>query len=239
MNTPLFHLSKDFYTLFEGLKGVLFFVKGEKGQILGGNKRFAEHCGFKVASEVIGKTDKDIFPIALAEQFIADDLQVMQSRHGKKDIIELFPNYLGDLAWFITNKIPLYNKSGQITALCGTCQPYQDSGLYIGPYNQIHHALEYLKEHYTQPVSNGQLAEISGLSIRQFEKRFRQVFNTTAQKYIMKLRILKSCELILSQDYAMAEISQQLGFFDQSAFSNHFKTVVGMSPLKYLKAHKN
>ena len=91
-----------------------------------GNQLFVHHCGFELEGDLIGKNDYDIFPSELAEQYIKDDQRILESGEPKKNIIELFPNYLGDPIWFMTNKIPLFDRDNKIIGLIGTCQSYEE-----------------------------------------------------------------------------------------------------------------
>ena len=230
-------LTKDIHFLFENLKGVLFFMKDIDSVLITGNKLFAEHCGFNSPDELTGKSDFDIFPVELAENFREDDLSVIKTGKTKLNIVELFPNYLGDLEWFITNKIPIFDENNKVTVICGIAQKYEDSAHFYRPLGEIANALDYLKNNYMSTLSNTELAEKSGLSVRQFERRFKDLFKTTPQKYITKLRILKACELLLSEDMTIVEIALKLGFYDQSAFTSHFKKLTGHTPLQYIKKH--
>ena len=231
-------LSMNFLRLFEDMKGVLFFVKDLECRLVYTNLALAEHLGFETAEELIGLNDFDIFPREQAERYREDDRDVIDNEKEKKSIVELFPNYLGDFVWFSTHKIPLFDKEGRIWGLCGILQTYEDSLKLMGPLDDIHKALEYMHENFTTKISNKTLADIAGVSIRQFEKRFKQVFHSTAHNYILKLRILSACDLLLSKNVTITELALDLGFYDQSAFSRTFKKQVGLSPMQYIKKHK-
>ena len=233
--TELSLFSRHVFELFEGIKGVLFFLKSTDCKIVSGNQLFAEHCGYETVEALNGRSDFDIFPIEIAQQFRTDDLEVMSSKVAKQNVIELFPSYLGDLEWFVTRKIPLFDHSGSVVGLCGTCQSYEGSSHTMRPYQELYPAMQHIKSHLNQKLSNQALAAIAGLSVRQFERRFKQLFHCSAHQYILKLRILKSCDLLLSRNMAMADVALEMGFYDQCAFSNQFKKIIGVSPLKYLK----
>ena len=235
LGTELGLFSQHVFELFEGIKDVLFFLKSADCQIVAGNQLFAEHCGFESVEALNGKSDFDIFPTEIAQQFRNDDLEVMQSKVAKQKVIELFPNYLGDLEWFVTNKIPLFDHAGTVVGLCGTCQFYEKSSHVMRPYKELYPAMQHIKAHLNRKLSNQDLAAISGLSVRQFERRFKRIFHCSAHQYILKLRILKSCDLLLSRNMTIADVALELGFYDQCAFSNQFKKIIGVSPLKYLK----
>ncbi len=237
LGTELSLFSQNVFDLFEGIKGVLFFLKNKDCTIVSGNKLFTQHCGFTKVEELNGKNDFDIFPSEIAQQFRNDDLEIISSKKNKNNVIELFPNYLGDLDWYITNKIPLFDSQGHIVGLCGTCQVYEDSSHIMRPFKEIYRAVQHIKDNLNKKISNEDLAYISGLSVRQFERRFKQIFNCSAHQYILKLRVLKSCDLLLSQNMSIGEVALEMGFYDQSAFSNQFKKNIGISPLQYLKKH--
>lgn len=225
----------NFSILFEKLPSILFFAKNTKGQIMMGNELFVRHCGFQSEEDLIGKDDYDIFPSELAEQYISGDKKVMESGQPKMNIIELFPNYLGDPIWFMTNKIPLFDHNQKIIGVCGTCQSYEQSSNFIRPYLELSKAMDYIKAHYSSKVTIQELASMVNLSTRQFERRFKETFKTTVHQYILKLRILKSCDLLLKSNTTIADVALDVGFYDQSAYTRFFKKFMKMTPLQYQK----
>ncbi len=227
----------NFSLLFQDLPQTLFFAKDAKCQLIMANKLFIHHCGFQEEEQLIGLCDDDIFSPELAEQYKNDDMNLLNTGAPKTNIIELFPNYLGDPTWFSTTKIPLFDQSGKVIGLCGTCQSLDESSQFVRPYIELAKALEFIKKNYHQKISEAQLAHISCLSVRQFERRFKETFKTTCHQYIIKLRILKSCKLLLKANKTIAEIALELGFYDQSAFSKAFKKYIKLTPLKYQKKH--
>ena len=231
-------LSPEFFQLFDDIKGVLFFIKNRDCKLQWCNLLLAEHCGFSSAEEMVkAQDDFKIHSTELAERYREDDLQVIESGEIKNDIVELFPNYLGDLSWFVTKKVPIINKHGEVVGLYGLMQSYENSSKLGRPLGEISKALDYIKANYTKKISSQTLAEQVGLSLRSFERRFKEIFEITPHQYILKLRILKACDLLLSKNVTIIEVATDLGFYDQSAFSLHFKKQVGMTPLKYIKKH--
>ncbi|EDM26576.1 probable transcription regulator [Lentisphaera araneosa HTCC2155] len=227
----------NFSLLFQDLPQTLFFAKDANARLIMGNKLFVHHCGFREEEEIIGLSDDDIFPPELAEQYKNDDIKLLSTGAAKNNIIELFPNYLGDPTWFSTTKIPLFNQDGKIIGLCGTCQSLDESSQFVRPYKELAKALDYIKENYHKKITEEHLAQISCLSVRQFERRFKDTFKTTSHQYIIKLRILKSCKQLLKANKSISELALDLGFYDQSAFTKAFKKYVKTTPLKYQKKH--
>ena len=60
-------------------------------------------------------------------------------------------------------------------------------------------------------------------------------FGASPQAFIMKLRIQAACEALQLEGAQIADVSRDLGFCDQSAFTHHFHCHMGMTPLKYLQ----
>ncbi|MBL4838786.1 MAG: helix-turn-helix domain-containing protein [Kordiimonadaceae bacterium] len=215
----------------------MLFVKDTHCTLMNSNQLFAEHFGFETVEDVKGKTDFDLFPRELATHYRKDDLEVINSSESKLNIIELFPNHMGEMHWIICNKVPIVDSLGIVTGLCGACQKLEDASVDLKPYRELSAALVYLKDNYTRKISNVEMAQIAGLSVRQFEKRFKKLFTTSAHQYILKLRVLKSCDMIVSGDGSISDIAHKLGFYDQSAFTSHFRKQIGITPLAYLKKH--
>ncbi|MCF2946653.1 AraC family transcriptional regulator [Paraglaciecola aquimarina] len=228
----------NFTSLFEELPNILFFAKDVNGVIVSVNKLFAQHCGFESEEQLIGLCDNDIFAPELAEQYKQDDQTLIKYGRTKKNIVELFPNYLGDPTWFLTSKIPLLDSSDNIIGLCGTCQSLDDSSHFIRPYLALSDALEYIKHNYHTKILIEDLASIAHLSVRQFERRFKETFKTTSHQYIIKLRIMKSCKMLLNENMTIADIAINTGFYDQSAYTKSFKKYIGKTPTQYQKEHK-
>lgn len=229
--------SPYFSHLFDGINDLLLFVKDTQSTLMNSNQQFAEHFGYENVELIKGKNDFDLFNHELAMQYRKDDAEVFKSAQSKLNIIELFPNHMGEEQWFICNKVPIIDADGHVQGLCGALQKLENSSLNLRPFNDLSKALIYLKDNYTKKICNEDMAQVAGLSVRQFEKRFKQIFNSSAHQYILNLRILKSCDLLTSGNISISETAHRLGFYDQSAFSSHFKKQIGMTPMNYIKQH--
>jgi hypothetical protein len=99
--------------LFDFLEGVLAWVKDRQGRYLWVNRAFLikfalDHPGadrLVSAEKILGKTDYDLSPAFMADQFRLDDEQVL-SGHRIINRIERVGEFEGMTAWNITNKIP-------------------------------------------------------------------------------------------------------------------------------------
>ena len=224
-----------FDILFNHIPGVSFFAKNQNLELIAANKRFWERLAFDSEAELIGKNDFELFPQRLAENFRRDDLEVMQSGEPKLDILELFFDSQGLPDWFLTNKFPIFDHDRQVIGVMGTVKSLVRGEHTLYPNLQFHRAVEYLRSHFTEQILFSDLAKMVGMSVRQFNRRFKEAFNTTPQSFLIKTRIQAACEELRSSEKSISELAQALGFYDQSSFTQHFRKHIGVTPLAYRK----
>ena len=95
----------------------LVFIKNTQGQHLLVNSYFEEAFDIK-KEDVIGKTDLDIFPSEIAEQIMEVDRKVIAT--GEAIHLEVpIPHQDGNIHIHLTEKFPLFNKKGEVYAMCG------------------------------------------------------------------------------------------------------------------------
>ncbi len=95
----------------------LAWLKDQHSNFIAVNGPFAKACGFKT-EELCGKNDLDIWPRELAEQYRADDQEVMRSRKQKR-VEELLADKEKGWVWIETIKMPIYNEKGEVTGTVG------------------------------------------------------------------------------------------------------------------------
>ena len=222
-----------FETLFDHLPGVSFFAKNRDFQIVLANRRFWERLACRSEEDVIGRTDFELFPERLAAKFRADDTEVMNSGRPKLKIVELFFNRQGLPDWYFTNKFPVFGTDGSVLGVMGTVQSYTGRRSALTPHLELDEAVSYIRENFHRPIRMPELAKRTGLSVRQFNRRFREVFGTNPRTFLIKTRVQAACEDLRSTDKPIAEIALEYGFSDQSAFTQHFREHMGITPLKF------
>lgn len=94
----------------------MVFMKDSEGRYLLVNHAFERQFGLN-AGQVLGKTDRDIFPASQADLFQAHDQEVMQS--GMLMEFEEVARYADGEHISIVIKFPLRNAEGSIYAICG------------------------------------------------------------------------------------------------------------------------
>ncbi|MCB1065810.1 MAG: AraC family transcriptional regulator [Verrucomicrobiae bacterium] len=221
--------------VLDHLPDVAFFVKDREFRLVAANRNFWERVGCHSESDLMGRNDFDLFPPHLAENFRRDDEEVMATGVAKLKIIELFFNRQGLPDWYFTNKFPVFGKGGEVIGVLGTVQSYERSRAAMTPHVQLDRAVAWLRDHFREPIAVTELARIAGMSLRQFNRRFREAFGTNPRDFLIKTRVQAACEAMRNTESPIAEIAVDLGFYDQSSFTQHFRRHMGMTPLQYRK----
>jgi diguanylate cyclase (GGDEF)-like protein/PAS domain S-box-containing protein len=96
----------------------IFYIRDTNLKFIKVNNAF-ENLAKKKASEIIGKTDFDIYPEANAKKMSEDDMEVLKTDKAKLNIEEniLMPD--GRNIWLIANKMPLHDKDGKVIGIMG------------------------------------------------------------------------------------------------------------------------
>jgi AraC-like DNA-binding protein len=226
--------------LFDCLEDVLAWVKDRDGRYLWVNRAFLisfamddrNGAGSAGPQDVIGKTDYDLSPAFLADQFRIDDEHVLAGNRIV-DRIELVGQPDGLTIWNITNKIPLVDAGGTIVGTAGLTRNLDATRRGPATGTEFGTVLAYLRDHYHTTVTNGQLAKLAHLSVRAFERRFRATFHLAPQKYLRKLRMRMASRALVCTRASMAEVAIGCGFSDQSHFTREFRRQFGRTPRDY------
>lgn len=231
------HSAAQMQLLFNHLPDVYYFVKDRQGRFMLANDTFVRQCGVEHEEQIIGKTDFDFFPMGRAENYVEDDRFVMETGESIIDRVELAPDPGNSINWFITCKVPVYSNDGTIIGLAGTARDITRSGLALRPYTEMRAVLEYVRDHYAQSIEIKELAALVHLSVSQFERRFRKVFQISPLKHIMNVRIRAASLRLTTTNDTIAHIAHDCGFYDHSHFTRNFRKIMGTSPKEYRKQY--
>ena len=229
--------------LFDCVKDALVWVKDRDGRYCWVNRAFL--LNYAVARPrretgpgpegVFGKTDYDLSPTFLADQYRLDDEQVLT---GKRIVnrIELVGQPEGLTVWNVTTKVPLRDTDGTIIGTAGITQRLETPSREMVPTTEFGPVLAYLRDHYHEPITNHRLARLAHLSVRAFERKFRVSFHATPQHYVRKLRLHMASRALVYTNQPLAKVALHCGFVDQSHFSREFRRHFGRTPGDY-RAH--
>jgi len=105
-------------TLIDNLPDSVY-AKDRLGRKTLANRADLQFMGVQTESEVLGKTDLEIFPEELATQLYADDQGVIQTGRPLINREECVTDTSRRQRWLLTSKLPLRDREGKIVGLVG------------------------------------------------------------------------------------------------------------------------
>ncbi|MGA0558390.1 helix-turn-helix domain-containing protein [Larkinella sp. VNQ87] len=99
--------------------------------------------------------------------------------------------------------------------------------------DRINRILQFSLENYHRPITLQEIAEVAAMSPHSFCRYFKAHNRKTFSQFLTELRVGKACSLLLESNLSVAQICFESGFNSFSNFNKYFKSVMGLSPLKY------
>lgn len=100
----------------------------------------------------------------------------------------------------------------------------------------IQRAIEFIENHYMEPIQLADVASEAGLSPYHFSRLFRQTMQSNLRAYLTLRRISVAKEMLQQSDVAIATIAYQVGFGSQSHMTTQFKRFTGRTPGEWRKS---
>jgi transcriptional regulator GlxA family with amidase domain len=100
------------------------------------------------------------------------------------------------------------------------------------PLNQMHlaPALNYLTEHYHEPLRLDQLAALCAMSEGHFRRCFHRATGLSPHHYLTRLRLTMASSLLKHTDTPILTIAMQVGYSAVSSFNRQFLALFGVPP---------
>jgi AraC-like DNA-binding protein len=103
---------------------------------------------------------------------------------------------------------------------------------------RIGKAIDFIEHNFHNNIYIQQLADMGFMSIRNFQRIFKDATGLSPNDYLLELRIQFASKLLTETDSAIYDVSEKVGISDWFYFSKAFKKKFGVSPLKYRKQNK-
>lgn len=233
-------IAAPFAELLDFLPDVLAWTKDRQGRYLWVNRAFLARYaldqpdghGTVTVDSIVGKTDYDLSPAFLADQFRHDDEHVLA---GDRIVnrLERVGESRGTTTWHITDKIPVVDARGAIVGTAGISRAAGSATQLEATAPGFGPALAHMRAHFQHEISNERLAAVSNMSLRAFERRFRAAFHVTPQRFLRRLRLRIASRSLIDTHDSLASIAIGCGFSDQSHFSREFRRHFGRTPREY------
>jgi LacI family transcriptional regulator len=103
---------------------------------------------------------------------------------------------------------------------------------------EIRTALHFIRKHYHRPYSVDDIAELTGLSRRTLERRFRKLFGRTVAEEIKHTRLERAREMLNETDLPVADIAPRCGFSSAEYFIYVFRQAHKVTPVAFRNRHR-
>lgn len=236
-------LNKQFFNYIERIKtdhkqATPYDPKQEK-QLLHyirvGNKKSAEESFNQVLTELRYRSKNlAVFKARVMEVVVMMSRALMEKGSEVNEILGYNHTYLDELQNITTEE-------DLISWITMVFSRFTDAMIDFGNakhMHAVHKAIHYMHTHYMNHPTLVEVAEHVHFTSQYFSKIFKETTGLSFNKYLNKIKIEKSLPL-LEEDLHQSEIAYLVGFSDQSHYSRHFKSVMGMTPRAYKMSQKD
>lgn len=228
-------LHKPILELYNQLPDTLFWVKDTELRAVWVNRMVAHYVNLD-ESQIIGKTDNDIYPRELATNYEIDDQHVITTGTGIIRKIELLVNRFGAVEWRRVTKLPIKDEAGNVIGTTGISVPFENANESLpSDYAAFTKLIEYANEQLHAKIGVKDLARFAGTSESTLNRRFQETLQLNPQQLLSHLRAAKACQLLEESILNISEIADRCGYDSPAAFSRAFKKLKHQSPRAYRK----
>lgn len=229
---------RQFLQAFENIPGVFYFVKDDQGRTMMNTREYTQVAGQQRDNDTVGKRPHEYLSGALGEHYEADDRKVYATGQPLRNILEIGFNEHGVPDWIITDKYPLRDVNGRVVGIIGTMQSLDDRVQRLPHLGEVGKAAAFIRANLGERLLLADVAEHAGISERCLQRLFHELIGITIQQFIVHTRVHAAANELIRSDRQLAEIALMLGFTDQSAFSNTFRKLTGLTPREYRQRHR-
>lgn len=101
----------------------------------------------------------------------------------------------------------------------------------------INNLLLYINEHYSENITLQQCSQNLYITSQYLSRIFKNTTGMNFNKYLNKLRIEKSKELLTDSDMSIQEIALKTGYNNVNNFYAQFKALTGITPSRFQSEH--
>lgn len=138
-------------------------------------------------------------------------------------------------------KTPSLAAVGQLYVLLGELCRFSTPGSRVpsAAEESLRSVLDYIQEHYTQPLTVRDISQEFSYNETYFCRRFKRATGLTVMEYIRILRLELAEKLLKAETCEIRDVAWRCGFTDESYFSRAFKAHSGQTPREFRKRGRN
>jgi AraC family transcriptional regulator len=101
------------------------------------------------------------------------------------------------------------------------------------PYRGIARVVDYIESGIDQDLRLKTLADIAGMSVYHFSRRFRETVGRSPHAYVLARRMARARAMLSRNDIPLAQVALACGFASQALFTTAFHRSLGITPGSY------
>lgn len=98
---------------------------------------------------------------------------------------------------------------------------------------KLNDVYQYIRDHFTEPISLEDIAEVAYMTPTAFCKFFKNKTQKTFSNFVNEVRIGYACKLLFNEDLTVSQICYKSGFNNLTSFNTNFKRFKKTSPSAY------
>ncbi len=222
--------------LFDTVPHVMVCVKDVDGVYVGVNRAFVRRTRRRHAGEVLGRRAGDLFPVALAASYEAQDRALLATGQTVRNQLEVIADadHPGDGRWYLTTKVR-HQIAGHEPVVVATSVDAQ-LGDRSDSATGLRAAIELVHGRCHEPLRVADLAIAAGMSADRLERSMQRVLAVSPKQYVLRMRAERAATMLATTDAPIARIAAECGFYDQSQMTRQFRAHIGMTPNDYRQA---
>lgn len=103
-------------------------------------------------------------------------------------------------------------------------------GLAGSTLTQVRGTIQWIRDHYDEPLRIDELARLAGLSPSAFHRRFRNVTALSPLQFQKRIRLQHARELLVADAGDIAAVGHLVGYDSPSQFSHEYRCLFGAPP---------
>ena len=104
---------------------------------------------------------------------------------------------------------------------------------------RINDIYQYSLANFKKKITLNEIADVANISTNSFCRYFKTKTKKTYSQYLIEIRVLYSCKLLIENKLTISGICYESGFNNFSNFNKFFRVITGKSPLQYKKEFSN
>ncbi len=100
-------------------------------------------------------------------------------------------------------------------------------------------ARDFLVKDISKNITIPELAKKVGINQQKLKTGFKSIFNKTIAAYLLEERLEKARQLLVTGALTVREVSEHIGYANQSHFARRFKEKYGLLPKEFMNKNKH